>query len=98
MLILLPCATMKLFNTFPKLGWQQRGRSVNIQRWNHKILEKTFKTSKPTLNPYSPQNQILKCHVHMFFELFQGWTLYHCPEQPVPVFYDPFCEKMFSNL
>lgn len=89
---------MKLFYMFPKLGWQQRGLSVNIQRWNHRILEKTFNTSNPTINPYSPQNHVLKCYIHMFFEHLQRWRLYHCPGQSVPMFYYPFCEKMISNI
>jgi len=63
-------------------------------------LEKTFKTSSPTVNltlPTPPLNRVPKLHVYPSFKYLQSRCLNHFPGQPFPMLNNPFGEDVFPN-
>lgn len=41
-----------------------------------KIIKSKFQSASP---PWSPLNQVPKCHICNFFKQFQEWWVHHCP-------------------
>lgn len=44
---------------------------------------KTIESNIPPALPMPPLNHVPKCHICIFSEHFQGWSLHCCPGQPV---------------
>jgi len=50
---------------------------VTLESQNHEGWKRPLRSWSPTVNPTPPclLNDVLKCHIYMFFEYLQGWWL-----------------------